>query len=334
MNFQPLKYLFVCLILLLVKPHNGDAQHNSTAHISGILIVDDTWISEIYLSHIPAFEDMYRMSSEMIIAKASIDSTGIFEFNLNFLPANNNLYRLHIVKKGNPAAMLIIGGKDENHLFFIANRFSDIGISSVLSYPPFRNVVFKNSPENESFQKINNLVFKTDSILSESGAAKRDLIKRNLENELYYIADTSNIFLVALYAIYNGNFQSNIASNISFYKAFLKKWKNNKNPYYKSFKQKIPVNTNPSKYMVLAIVFIVFLAVLFKYNRGNKKLKKLKKLSVQERNIFEMLQRGASNQEISEHFNIGVSTVKSHVSSIYSKLNIKSRKDAVSIKGL
>jgi DNA-binding NarL/FixJ family response regulator len=40
-----------------------------------------------------------------------------------------------------------------------------------------------------------------------------------------------------------------------------------------------------------------------------------------------MLKKGASNKEISEEFNIGISTVKSHVSSILSKMNAKSRKE-------
>lgn len=332
MTIQSIKCLFVFLLLLLVVPERTNAQNNTTAKISGILIIDDTWDSEIYLSYIPTFEDMYLMSNEMIIAKAAIDSIGYFEFDINFLPIDKNIYRLHIVKKGNPAAMLIIGGKDENHLFFIANRFSDIKITSIFSYPPFKNVVFKNSQENVYFQEIKDLVFKADSVSSESGAAKRNLIKKNLENELLLIADTSNTFLVSLYAIYCSNYQSNFASNISFYKAYLKKWKNIKSPYYKSFKQKIPTKTNFSKYLVLIIICMGLLVVYILYKNKNSKFNKLKKLSIQERNIFEMLQKGASNQDISDAFNIGISTVKSHVSSIYSKLNIKSRKEIINIK--
>ena len=330
MSIQSIKYLFVFLHLLLALP--GITNANNTAKISGTLIIDDTWDSEIYLSHIPTFDDMNLMSNEMIIAKATIDSIGYFEFDINFLPIDKNIYRLHIVKKGNPAAMLVIGGKDENHLFIIANRFSDIKITSIFSYPPFKNVVFKNSRENVYFQEIKDLVFKADSVSSESGAAKRNLIKKNLENELLQIADTSNTFLVSLYAIYCSNYQSNVASNISFYKAYLKKWKNIKSPYYKSFRQKIPTKTNFSKYLVLIIICTVLFVVYVLYKNKNSKFNKLKKLSIQERNIFEMLQKGASNQDISNEFNIGISTVKSHVSSIYSKLSIKSRKEIINFK--
>ncbi|MBN1926522.1 MAG: helix-turn-helix transcriptional regulator [Prolixibacteraceae bacterium] len=275
---------------------------------------------------------MNMMSAEMIVAETAIDSFGRFNFNIDFLPVEKNIYRLHLVKKGNPPAMLIIGGKDENHLFLIANRYSNIEITSVFSYPPFRNVTFSNTPENINFQKIKELVFQADSVSSESGAAKRKLIANNLEKQLLQIADTSNSFLVSLYAIYNSNFASNYTSNIPFYKTYLKKWRNNNNPYYKAFKQKIPLKTKNNILLTLLIVFVGSSATFILWKNSNKTKNKLKKLSIQERNIFELLQKGASNQEISDHYNIGVSTVKSHVSSIFSKLNIKSRKDIINFK--
>ena len=66
----------------------------------------------------------------------------------------------------------------------------------------------------------------------------------------------------------------------------------------------------------------------------NKKSKSLNNLSIQERKILVLIQQGLSNQEISDQCNIGMSTVKSHVSNIYGKLKIKSRKEALNIKTL
>jgi len=67
---------------------------------------------------------------------------------------------------------------------------------------------------------------------------------------------------------------------------------------------------------------------MFRRYRG-KNNNLIKSLSVQERKIFTLLKDGKSNKEISEEFNIGLSTVKSHVNNIYSKLNIKSRKEGM-----
>ena len=62
--------------------------------------------------------------------------------------------------------------------------------------------------------------------------------------------------------------------------------------------------------------------------RKNKITKNpIQDLTVQERNIFALLQLGKSNKEISDELNISLSTVKSHVNNIFSKMNIKSRKE-------
>jgi hypothetical protein len=138
----------------------------------------------------------------MIISKTSIDRHGNFEFVLNFLPPEERLFRLHIIKEGDSSATIIIGGRNENHLFIIANRFSNIKISTTFSYPPFKNITFKNSPVNIAQQKIRNIVFKADSSFSESSPAKRTLIEKNIEKDLLTIADTSGFFTVSLYAKY------------------------------------------------------------------------------------------------------------------------------------
>ena len=52
-------------------------------------------------------------------------------------------------------------------------------------------------------------------------------------------------------------------------------------------------------------------------------------LSVQERKVLRLVSGGKSNKEISEELHIEVSTVKSHVSKIYSKLGVRSRKEVI-----
>ena len=50
-------------------------------------------------------------------------------------------------------------------------------------------------------------------------------------------------------------------------------------------------------------------------------------LTPQEQNVFELMQQKHSNKQISESLFISVSTVKTHINNIYSKLNITSRKE-------
>lgn len=305
---------------------------NNKGTISGKLWLDNSWSSTIYLSHIPTFDDMYVMSGEMIIAKTIIDSLGYFKFDIDFLPIDENLFRLHIVKKDDSPATLIIGGKDENHLFFIANRSSKIHLTGKSAYPPFKNVIFENSIENIAFQQITNHFFIADSMASESSASKRSLIENQLEKDLFLMADTSKIFLVSLYAIYKNRFSSNYFLNKDFYTSYVNKWSKQDNAYFNSFKKQLPNRDSGYLTGIIAIVCVMTVIgfVVGKYSL--LKTNNIQKLSVQEKKIYKMLQLGASNQEIANELNIGLSTVKSHVSSIYSKLKIKSRKGIMDIK--
>lgn len=306
---------------------------NTKSSISGKLLLDDSWSSTIYLSHIPTFDDMYVMSSEMIVARTVIDSLGYFSFDIDFLPVEDNLFRIHLVKKDDSAATLIIGGKDENHLFLVANRFSVIQMKGNFSYPPFKNVIVEKGRENMALQQVANHFFKSDSLASESSASKRLLIEKQLEKDLFFMADTSTYFLVSLFAIYKNRFADNYSGNEEFYVSYLKKWRNEENAYFSSFKKQLPNRASDYSY-VLIIVSICILSLIIFLSRKHslKEDNRIKKLSIQERKIYEMLQQGASNQEIANQFNIGLSTVKTHVSSIYSKLNVKSRKGIVNMK--
>ena len=59
---------------------------------------------------------------------------------------------------------------------------------------------------------------------------------------------------------------------------------------------------------------------------------KLDVLSFREREIFNLIVSSKSNKEIAAEVNISVNTVKFHVKNIYGKLNIKSRKEVLTLK--
>lgn len=58
----------------------------------------------------------------------------------------------------------------------------------------------------------------------------------------------------------------------------------------------------------------------------------LDNLSLRERVIFDLIVSSKSNKEMANEVNISVNTVKFHVKNIYLKLDIKNRKEALSIK--
>jgi len=315
-------------IFLILCSTNVIGQNLGNGKIHGMIKVDSSWSSKIYLSYIPTFNDIHSMSNEMIIADSKIDSLGYFEFDLNFLPKEQKLYRLHISKKADSKTSLIIGGLNENYFAFIANRYSKIKFKATSSNPPFKNVVFKTQNENFEFQKITNLVFNKDSIASNSGFSKRKFIEERLIEELLNIADSSTNSLVSLYAIYKSGFESHYISKEKFYKSYLNKWSKIDNSYFNDFRKKLPIKklkNNLVRNIILSIILIIIGYTLGKlrFTRNNR----IKRLSVQERKIYNLLKQGATNKDISDEFNIGISTVKSHVSNILNKLKVKSRKE-------
>ncbi|WP_297098031.1 helix-turn-helix transcriptional regulator [uncultured Draconibacterium sp.] len=274
------------------------------------------------------------MSNQMIIDRAEIDENGNFSFTTNYLPDEYYLYRLHISKKGDPPASLIIGGNDENHMFLLANKQSDIFIKKNDSESIFGNVEIKNSPRSQKLDEVDKMVFFIDTTNFNGSPLKRELMENALDEKLRQFADSCSYPLVALYAIYKSNFESHQTTNTDFYVSFIKKWKQEKSTYFDEFRKKIPVKTDRNlSYVSMIFGFILGIILMYFIQKRviTKSLNPIRDLTVQERNIFTMLQKGKSNKEISDELNISLSTVKSHVNSIFSKLKVKSRREILNL---
>lgn len=325
---------YIVFILYFINGVCANATNNTIGIIKGHLNLDNTWKRKIYLSHIPTFNDSYVISNNILLSETVIDSLGNFSFDISFLPENYNLFRIHIVKKGDPHNTLIIGGMNENHLFLFANCNSNIEIVCNNATPPFKRICYKNSIINSNFQKVNRLLMKTDSILTEDNPSltRETFIEAQLNQQLRHIADTCANPLVSLYAIYKSNFKSNYKENTEFYETYLKKWQNQDNEYFDTFRKELLLAPEKRNFNIIIMVFFLLSISFLVFIKRNKKSGAIKRLSVQERKVFTLLKNGASNQEISDECNIGINTVKSHVSSILKKLKAKSRKEIMNME--
>lgn len=334
MKLKQGKLWTLVLTLIAVSTNVFSAELPETS-ISGNLQLDSSWDRVLYISQIKSFDDMFAMSNNIIIEKVMIDENGDFKFSTKYLPTEDQLYRIHLSKKGDPPASLIIGGKDENHLFLVAHRNSAIAITNTDQKSVFQNIKINGSPINQFIQKTNEIASYLDSSDFESSAIKTEFISKAIYEKLRYVADTSTLPLVSLFAIYKSNFESNYKVNQEFYELYLDKWEQEESLYFKEFRKKFPVQkSNELLYRSLIAVSFLVLGFGLSFLRPNpvkKEINQLKDLSLQERKIFGLIQEGKSNKEISEDCNIGLSTVKSHVSNIYSKLDIKSRKEALDV---
>lgn len=312
---------------------SGEATENQDPYLHGQVNLDSSWERTVYLSYIPTFEDLYAMSYDMIIAEAAIDSLGHFSLDIGFLPEEHRIYRLHVVKREDAPTSLTIGGLEENHLFLIANGRDSIRLEANGLRPPFRNITYRNAPVQSAFQAVTDYVNRTTDLAAESNAAKRQFIEEQLNEQLRIIGDTTSHPLISLYAIYLSQFESNHAEHADFYQAYRQKWKRENSAYFSAFRRQLPGRVNYLRIgaFVVAAMSLIGLGYYLGGRRTPGEPAGLKELTVQERKIYELLRQGSTNQEISDACHIGVSTVKSHVSSIYRKLNVKSRKEVINM---
>ena len=183
-------------------------------------------------------------------------------------------------------------------------------------------------------KEIDEMVLFVDTANFNSTTLKRELMEKALDEKLRQFADTCSFPLVALYALYKSDFESNIAENPNFYSRFLDKWKDEKSPYFEEFSKNIPAENKNHNYSVLfGFIGLLLGATLtfFILKRKPQKSEPAEILTIQEWKIFLMIQSGKSNKEISNELNIEISTVKSHVNNLYSKLKINSRKEILNV---
>jgi DNA-binding CsgD family transcriptional regulator len=304
--------------------------------IKGQIQLDSSWKPVAYLSLIPNLDEMYTMSNNMIIEKANIDSNGRFAFHTGYLPARDKLYRIHISKKGDPPASLIIGGKEENHLFVIANNKSNVMIRDTSDNTFLNDVKVSGYYPNKLFQRVNEMASYTDTLQAVGSALKKEFIRNAVYDKLRKFADTCSHPIVSLYALYQSKFESKYSENQQFYKDYLEEREHQGSSYFKAFRESLPLRPE-REWLVRIIIAIAFfgLGILVTHLAGKQRQKHhnpVKNLTVQERKVYALLREGKSNKEISEEFNIGLSTVKSHANSIYSKLKVKSRKELMNLE--
>lgn len=273
--------------------------------ISGQIDLDTTnWRPIVYLSEIKDLSQLHSISFSSIIDSSNV-TAGTFSFSTESLPNNDHLYRIHLSKKEDPPASLIIGGKDQNHFFIIARKGVDINISISPGSHLLNNLRISGYPPNDRLMEINGIVGLLDTLNFFGSPFSREYINEAVSTGLRHYADTCSNSLVSDYARYLSGGQTQKV----------------KYPWIWIF--------------AVVILFLIFVFPKIWRNRINKKPvhQTISELSIQERKIFSLLKEGKSNKEIADECAISVSTVKSHVNSIYSKLGIKARKEILDYRG-
>lgn len=310
--------ILVCCLLLV-----GFISWGQTI-IVGQTSIDSTWRNKIYASRIPTLNDFYKCSESLIVARSKIDSTGHWKLSIP-RDSVSGIVRIHISKKNYPVASLIIGGGDNNHAFIA------IGETSRLNYSHsgtglFSDFACETDPLNLQMNRIQSIFEAGENNYQKARIQKeKKEIRKALANELGAIADTISGILPAMYAAHLSDMGFNkrdVYRTMSRIETRL-----GSHPYLESYPVLNGRNGMVNTVMLLGgILLILYIGSRLAIRHRNYKRKRLLDgLSGREIEVFKLVVETKSNKEIADILNVEISTVKTHLHNIYSKLNVTSR---------
>ena len=313
-------YKYSVLLILLITNFVANGQIKIFGHIQ----LDSTWRNEVYASYIPSPNDFYKCSDSLIISKATIDAYGNWELDIP-QKSYQHFIRIHVSKRSYPEASLIIGGRENNHGFLA------LGENKALNYQNAGAQLFSDfstveDPLNAQMAFIKQLALKWEEEYQNSkNQNEKKIIREQSAEALINYADTVSEILPAIYAVHLADMGFN---KVEVHDAMLElKNKHGEHPYFNDF-------TLPDSELglieLLTSIFILLLVIYLTYRiitlrRGHKRRRLFESLSNREVDVYNLTIASKSNQEIADILNVEISTVKSHLHSIYGKLNVNSR---------
>ncbi len=346
-----LKKIFLFILLSSFSKQYGQFQFtgsvndefkNATAYLS---IIDDCNKKSLFLT-------------ENILQESSIDSSNTFHFSGDFLAKNNRIYKIHIDNCNENISdykHLLNHCENSIEIDFIASNSDTVNFPLNDLSQVFCSVEYAN-PINAALYKIEAL---QEELLANLQYSKSDLQrKNNYQNYFTKIKNYSKTFNEPLAELYTFHLYANDNSfSKSFYLNDLKKsnyynelldqltTKYPNSNYTKNFKNALIrdqyplLKTKNTWYKSLAFIFgfLLIASLLLNYFlvkkytskiqlTKNKQVNYKEVLTSQEQKVFELMSTN-SNKQIAETLFVSLSTIKTHINSIYSKLSISSRKD-------
>lgn len=327
--------------------------------IKGKVNISEGWQHQIFLSNVNKLDEYYSVNPEDIIQVGSIESDGTFTLKGDNLPVETRFYRLYLIKEENSAfdACMYFEEEDHNFIHIILDNNTKIDIQSDQKHrAPFSNYTLSGDEANIELRKLSKLIFPSFYFYQIQFPSERQFSQQKLNRDLFSFADSSKHILVSLAAVINTEMDKNFEVESQYYLDFgdrLSKELNNHN-YTEDYFRKINYNLgeyDTSKgtewlFITIGVLSLALLFALLKIYKLTARLNALIEsksvasenmglaLTNQEEKILSLILAEKSNKEIASELFIELSTVKTHINKLYSKLGAKNRKEAKSLARL
>ena len=351
-------HLFISTILYLIAStfNLSTAQYSITCEYENLGNFDN-----LSLEYLPTLEGHSSTIMSNIINKADLDAAGTVEISSSYLPPHKMMYRLALQEAGEGVG--ISTGFIKNYIHIVMDKTTTLEVSGCEPFlEGMNNCSVRGNPESEILQELYDEILpviyqeriEAYKIKTET---KEEFVKQKHLEVFQEFADTCQYLIpviLSLHLILNDDIEKAVKEDPVYFKQFLDKVKKldkhhpytleitdiitNLNPQLKEQKKE------PSSKLALLGLGLLCLLLLFQNVYLRRKLKKAKsqittktpladaqsriaKLSPKEKEVFELMQFNLSNKEIASKLFIETTTVKSHISKIYQKLQISSRKE-------
>lgn len=325
--------------------------------VKGQVNINENWQPKIYMAAVNKISDYYRTSPDMIIKSAVIDNNGKFEIKGDNLPNEKRFYRLYVMKKQNSDydACLYVGGDDHNFVHILLENGEEVEINAAPNATaPFEKYQVVGQKENHLMRTLSNIVYPRFYFHRIEFPTELKFSEDKLHIDLKNFADTCSSTLVSLAAITNTDFDEYYDQNPAFYQNFKTRLKSDlpKSIYTKNYNLKVKYYANEETLLpnwtkfLLAFLSLSLFGLLVKLNQFKNRIQTLENqnilpikietpspsidelLTQKEKEILLLISQGKSNKEIASSLFVELSTVKTHINKIYSKIGASNRKEA------
>lgn len=322
--------------------------------VSGRVNLTGEWQPQIYLAAVDKLDDYYNAYPDLIVDAANVNPDGTFLLQGSTLPPEKKFYRIYLIKEQNSEfdACLYVGGDDHNFIHVVLDSETDLVINSDASYKaPFGNYTIEGDYDNDMMRVLARLVYPSFYFYQIKFPSELRFSQEKLNRDLISFSDSCTSTMASLAAVINTDMDKYHKSNSAFYSSFATRLSKDltDNSYKEDYERKLRyydpnLKMEKSRWKEALLLFLGSLCLFLIWQ--NIQLRKkpqeqspihenqpnlTEQLTKKEIEILNLITNGKSNKEIASDLFIELSTVKTHINKIYSKLNISQRKEAVKI---
>ena len=317
----------ILIISITLIPQQGISQYLIEGRIDST-----SKYKSVHLDILDSWNFFNSVSDASIIKTKKINSDGTFVFSGTELPEKKGFYRIRYTEVEEGVSISFI---DRNYVNFIFSNHDTIGINNItfISETSDNQLLADYIIQDIEFKKA---LSQTDKELNASMLEKKH--KKSCLKEI----ENSDNGLTNLFKLHSSGIS--IEENQEVFEKVQYELKSTeiRPEYHHSISLLIHTHNynyinKKTNWLIKVLAGSVFANILLLFLFINRKSKTEKPnpvgsrdLTNKERQVLQLIKNHKTNKEIALDLHVSEATIKTHINNIYRKLNVKSRKDAIS----